>query len=42
MRKPSGIKKYGGNNNDVSKPSIKKMNIFNYFFLFRQFQFFYY
>ena len=40
--KPNGKKKYGGNNIDVRKPSIKKIKIFNYFFLFQRFQFFYY
>ncbi len=40
--KPSGIKKYGGNNSEVKKPSNKNKMIFNLFFLFLQFQFFCY
>ena len=40
--KPSGKKKKGGNNKAVAIPKIKKDKVFNYFFLFREFQFFYY
>ena len=40
--KISGKKKKGGNNKAVAIPKIKKDKVFNYFFLFREFQFFYY
>ena len=42
IKKPKGKKKYGGNNSEVKNPRKKNIAIFNYFFLFRGFQFFYY